>query len=252
MTTTTTATLPTAPLTHERAMALQSAELTVTLRLLQGLDADQWATNVPDCPAWDVRMMYLHVLGACEGAATRENLHQMRRAWLRRRREGGPLESNLSAVQVAERSALTPAELVERLTTAGPRAVRLRRRLPGLLRRISMQVDGPVVERWRLGYLVDTIYLRDLWMHRLDTCRALGIAAELTADHDGAIVADIVAEWARRHGKPFRLLLTGPAGGSFDAGDDGESYSLDALDFCRMVSGRLAPTGPLLATVIPF
>ena len=33
-----------------------------------------------DCPAWDIRAMYQHVLGACEaGASIRENVHQLRR-----------------------------------------------------------------------------------------------------------------------------------------------------------------------------
>ena len=50
-------------------------------------------------------------------------------------------------------------------------------------------------------------------MHRLDIARATGHAPVLTADHDGVIVADVVAEWARRHGRPYRLELTGPAGG---------------------------------------
>ena len=36
---------------------------------------------VPACPDWDVREMYLHVLGTCEaGASMRENVHQRRRA----------------------------------------------------------------------------------------------------------------------------------------------------------------------------
>lgn len=62
--------------------------------------------------------MYLHVLGACEGAAMREMAHQMRAATRRQKREGGLLEANLSAVQVADRIALTPDELVERLAAA--------------------------------------------------------------------------------------------------------------------------------------
>ena len=44
----------------------------------------------------------------------------------------------------------------------------------------------------------------------------------LTADHDGVIVADVVAEWARRHGQPYQLKLTGPAGGSWTSGTGGE------------------------------
>jgi hypothetical protein len=128
-------------------------------------------------------------------------------------------------------------------------------RTPGFLRRhASLAVDGPVHERWKLGYLIDTIYLRDLWMHRIDAARAAGQPPDLTADHDGRIVADITAEWARRHGQPFLLDLTGPAGGSY-ARDPGtpnaERLSLDAVEFCRTLAGR-APAAGLLTTIVPF
>jgi hypothetical protein len=60
------------------------------------------------------------------------------------------------------------------------------------------------------------IITRDPWMHRLDLARATGQDLVLTADHDGVMVADVVAE--RRHGQPYRLELTGPAGGSWRSG----------------------------------
>ena len=132
--------------------------------------------------------------------------------------------------------------------------------MPALLRRVPIPVDGPVVERWSLGYLIDLIYLRDAWMHRIDTTRATGREPVLTADHDGRIVADVVAEWARRHGQPFALELTGPAGGTFrspapEVGDGGtdtpSTITLDAVAFCRTLSGRVPGEG-LLATVVPF
>lgn len=45
-------------------------------------------------------------------------------------------------------------------------------------------------------------------MHRLDIAVATGTEPRLTAEHDGVIVADVVAEWADRHGKDFELTLT--------------------------------------------
>ena len=83
---------------------------------------------------------------------------------------------------------------------------------------MRIAIDAPVVESWRLGYLIDIIYLRDLWMHRIDTARATGAELVLTPEHDGVIVADVVAEWARRHQQPFTLELTGAAGGSSPPG----------------------------------
>ena len=243
-----------APLTHEEAMRLQADELDCTLALLRTLDDAAWSAQT-DCPAWDVSAMYKHVLGACEaGASMRENIHQLLRARAYRKRHGGPLEAALSSLQVSERADLTPAQIVERLAAIAPKTVRGRTRTPALRNHAKMAIDGPVIETWTLGYLIDTIYLRDLWMHRVDTARALDRPAELRPDHDGRIVADVVAEWGRRHGQPFVLELTGPAGEAYarDQRHPGaEHISMDAVEFCRTLAGRQRATG-LLATVVPF
>ena len=128
--------------------------------------------------------------------------------------------------------------------------------MPAPLRRwVRLKVDGPVVERWSLGYLIDTIYLRDLWLHRVDASRATGRTLQLTADHDGRIVADVVAEWARRHGQPFVLHLGGPAGGEYRSSTErtgaAPELEMDAVEFCRTVGGRVDGAG-LLTTVVPF
>ena len=68
---------------------------------------------------------------------------------------------------------------------------------------------------------------------------------QLTADHDGRLVADIVAEWADIHGQPFELVLDGPAGGKFVQGVAGERVEIDTLDFIRTLSGRLPGAGIL-------
>ena len=94
--------------------------------------------------------------------------------------------------------------------------------------------DGALGDRVSHGHDLH----RDTWMHRGDIARATGRELVLTPDHDGRIVADVVAEWARRHGRPFRLVLEGPAGGEFVQGDDGEQLRLDAVEFCRVLSGR--------------
>lgn len=243
------------PITHHEAMRLQSQELACTLAMLRSLDDTAWKTAT-DCPAWDIRAMYQHVLGACEaGASMRENVHQLHRARRHRKQCGGPLEAALSKVQVRERRDLVPSQIVERLAAIAPKTVRGRSRTPALVRNhAKLAVDGPVFETWKLGYLIDTIYLRDLWMHRVDIAHALSCRLELSVDHDARIVADIVAEWARRHGKPFLFELTGPAGGTY-AHDpdfpDAEHISLDAIEFCRTLAGREHASG-LLTTVVPF
>lgn len=242
-------------LTHHEAMRRQAHELECTIALLRSLDDAAW-TAATDCPAWDVRAMYLHVLGACEaGASIRENAHQLRQARAYRKHHGGPLEAALSAVQVRERAHLRPAQIVGRLAAIAPKTVRGRTRTPALVRdHARLAVDGPVYETWKLGYLIDTIYLRDLWMHRVDAARAVSRPLEPSADHDGRIVADVVAEWARRHGKPFELELTGPAGSRYVHNPElpeSERISLEAVEFCRTLAGRRPATG-LLATIVPF
>ena len=103
----------------------------------------------------------------------------------------------------------------------------------------------------RLGHLMDVIYTRDVWMHRVDIARATGRPLELDAAVDGRVVEDVVAEWAARHRQPFSLRLTGPAGGGFHVQDGGQSLELDAVEFCRAVSGRFSGGG-LLDVLILF
>jgi uncharacterized protein (TIGR03083 family) len=243
-----------APLTHAQGMALFATELQRNLDLMRALNEPAWSAQT-ECPDWDVRRMYLHVLGACEsGASTRELMHQMRTARGYQKRNGGPLEAALSATQVAERIDLTPAQLMSRFEAIAPTTVRKRTKMPALMRKATMKVDGPVMEQWSLGYLIDTIYLRDAWMHRVDVTRATGAALVLSPGHDGRIVADVVAEWARRHGQPFTLTLTGPAGGTFTGGRPSDAdpvIEMDAVEFCRVLAGR-SPGEGLLATIVPF
>ena len=87
--------------------------------------------------------------------------------------------------------------------------------------------------------------------------RATGRGRGLTAGHDDRLVADVVAELARRYGRPFTLTLTGAAGGEFVAGDgSGEHVTIDAVELCRVLSGRppldAQPRTGLLATEVPF
>ncbi|HEX7162912.1 MAG TPA: hypothetical protein VF223_16965 [Trebonia sp.] len=115
----------------------------------------------------------------------------------------------------------------------------------------SADPAGTSPERWAYGYLTDVIGTRDTWMHRSDIAEATGRPMVLTTDHDGLIVADVVREWAARHGQSCSLTLNGPAGGSWTWGQGGPGYELDAVQFCRILSRRGQGEG-LLATAVPF
>jgi uncharacterized protein (TIGR03083 family) len=232
------------------AMTLADTAYQQFLAQLRGLSDDDWSRPT-ECPDWDVRAIASHVLAQAEMAASvREGVRQARAA----RRRGGVLIDALTALQVAEHNGLSPAEVVERFAATAPKAARARRRAPWLLRRLPMP-DKPVVngqtEVWSLGYALDVVLTRDTWMHGIDISRATGRAAPLTPEHDGVLVADVVAEWAQRHAQQCQLHLTGPAGGAWTFGSGGPTLELDAVEFCRILSGRGRSTG-LLTTEVPF
>jgi uncharacterized protein (TIGR03083 family) len=237
-------------LERPEAIALAAAENERVLELLTSLDESDWSKPT-DCALWDVRALAAHVLGGMEAFATfREFVHQMRAG--KKAAGDGPFIDGMTAVQVHERAALSSAQLLERLASVGPRAARGRSRFPALLRRMPMKQDvAGVEETWRMGYLLDVVLTRDTWMHRVDLARATGHTIVLTPDHDGRIVADVVAEWARRHGQPFDLHLEGPAGGTYISGQDGETITLDAVEFCRILAHRATGAG-LLTYEVPF
>ena len=236
-------------LDRRTAMRLAEAEYGRYLDQIRALDDDDW-TRRTECPAWDGRAMTAHVLGMAEMVASvREQLRQNLAAG----GAGGGIDA-LTGLQVRERADLGPAELIDRLTRMAPRAARGRRRTPAPVRLLPIpekQVVGEEREWWSIGFLTDVVLTRDTWMHRGDVARATGRALRLTPDHDGVLVADVVAEWAARHGRPYRLHLTGPAGGAWSAGDGGPEIELDAVEFCRVLSGR-APGEGLLGQQVPF
>ncbi|WP_207008210.1 maleylpyruvate isomerase family mycothiol-dependent enzyme [Nocardioides aromaticivorans] len=241
-------------LDHRTAMALAADEYARFADTVAGLDAAAW-TRPTACTLWDVRQLTAHVVGMAEMAAgLREGARQRRIAGADAAAKGIAFIDALTDVQVRERADHTPARLTDDMRKVGPRAARGRRMAPSFVRRRDMGVPQTVQgvdEHWALGFLVDVILTRDTWMHRSDLAEATGTAMVLTPDHDGAIVADVVAEWAGRHLQPYRLVLTGPAGGEWGAGTGGETIEMDAVQFCRVLSGRGEGSG-LLATEVPF
>ena len=240
--------------TDARDVAVGAYERLLTL--LQGLEPDDWSART-ECPAWDVADMVGHLIGAARANASfRETIRQQ--LWARRHRrafDGNDLDA-MNALQVQEHADLGPSERIAALRAMAPKAVEHRMRFPRPLRRIRVPLaqtgstaDG-MPTSLQLGQLMAVIYTRDVWLHRIDIARATGRPLELD-ELDGRVVEDVVAEWAARHGQPFRLTLSGPAGGGFRQGDGGPSLELDAVEFCRTLSGR-APSDGLLATCVLF
>ena len=233
------------------AMRLAATEYARFLDVLRSLSAHEW--SLPTCNAgWDIRAMVGHVTGMTHmSASLLEQMIQTRAT----KKRGGVFIDALTAVQVERTARFGIDELVERFADLGPKAAAKRARTPALLRTRTMPekflINPPEPEAWTFGYLLDVILTRDTWMHRSDLAAATGHAMTLTAEHDGVLVADVAAEWAGRHGQPCTLTLTGPAGGTWTWGAGGPSYELDAVEFCRILSGRGTGDG-LLTTQVPF
>jgi uncharacterized protein (TIGR03083 family) len=235
------------------AMRLADTEYDRVVSLLSTLSPAQWSKPT-DCPAWDVRAMAGHVLGMAQMAATLpETVRQQIGSQRRANKEGTRLIDALTALQVEKNAGLEPRELVEQMRRIGPKAVKARRRVPAFIRGRAMpglQDVGDRQEAWTFGYLFDVILTRDPFMHRIDISRATGVPMRADPAHEGVLIDDVVREWAERHAAPYRLVLTGPAGGRWSRGD-AEQTQLDAFDFCRVLSGRAPATGSLTEQV-PF
>jgi uncharacterized protein (TIGR03083 family) len=240
-----------APLGHDEAMGLATAEYDRLLAVVDELRDDDWSRPT-DCVEWDVKSMLGHILGALElQADPDERTRQLTAAAAAAAETGGLRLDAMTALQVREHAGLTPDELRDALHEAAPRGLAARRATTQAMRDTPYDPQLPGESGWTMGYLNDVVLTRDPWIHRVDICRATGRQPELSAGHDGCIVADVVADWARRHGEQFTLTLSGPAGGAYIAGDGGDDLHLDAVDFCRTLSGRERASG-LLATRITF
>jgi uncharacterized protein (TIGR03083 family) len=231
----------------ERAEArtLADTEFARFAQLAASLTPDEWATAT-DCTGWDVRKMVLHVLGSGDAqASVREFVHQMRRGIpLNKVIDSNHWVDGLNELQIRERDHLSNDEIVARLGAVGPTAVKGRWGTPPPMRYLPIPF-GPPIGWTPLKYLLDVGFTRDTWAHRIDIHAAIGRPMQLTADHDGRLVADIVSEWADVYDQPFELVLEGPAGGKFSRGTGGERVEIDALEFIRTLSGRLPGTGVL-------
>lgn len=218
-----------------------SAEYGALLAQVRALDPDHWAAQT-DCTEWTVRDMVAHLAGASEDAVRLGvNLRHMAGAVRRLRADDTrDLAGHLCDLQIERRAAMSTAELqadLERWAEGAPRA---RRRQPALLRAVRLPAFAGLRPGARLGYLLDVIYTRDLWMHRIDLTRATGQQMP-TSTAEGEVVAQVVrdldAEWI---GPAFELVLTGRGAGGWVIGEGAVAGRLegDAVAVMRSLSGR--------------
>jgi uncharacterized protein (TIGR03083 family) len=233
---------------HAEAMDLTVVEHDRFYTVLDQLEDDDWSYPT-DCPGWDVRAVAVHVLASAEAQASpKELIRQLKDG----RKLGYPRwRDRANAAQLAERANLKTSELTDRWASASYRALHARQRIPSALlslRLLPLGVLDGVRLGWKpVGYLYGIGFTRSTWMHRLDIAQATGREAQLSPEHDGRMIADMVAEWATTHLEPFTLRLSGAAGGKFvrDQENPGEVIELDAIEFARILTGRAPGDGVL-------
>jgi uncharacterized protein (TIGR03083 family) len=236
---------------HDEAMQLATVECERLLAVADDLRDEQWLVQT-ECPDWNVKQMLGHVLGMLEAQSDGdERMRQFKIATGIAEQTGGRRLDAMTALQVREHASLSSDALRRALHDAVPRGLAGRTATTPEQRAAAYSSGLPGEDAWTFGYLFDIVLTRDPWIHRVDICRAIERDMELTSEHDGRIVADVVADWARRHRQPFTLTLSGPAGDRFTSGTGGPDLGLDAVEFCRILSGRAAGSG-LLATSVPF
>lgn len=233
-------------LTHPEAAEMAVFELERFLTLVESLAPADWEQPTA-CLLWNVRQMVAHVTGAAAGYARWPQFKRQYSLFVQRpyRQAGFSLLDAVNQIQVDDRSSATPADLLAELREVGPRAIATRKRLPTVV--LALPLPLPVLGIVPLGYLTDLIYTRDMWMHRLDICRASGCEMVQTSRHDGRITALVVRDLARKltpklAGQAVVYELTGTSGGCWSLGENTSpraTITMDALDFHRLASGRL-------------
>ncbi len=236
------------PLSHREAMGMATLELERFLALVTSLSEDAWEQPTA-CPRWNVRQMLAHVTGSAASWARwsefkRQNSLKVQRPY---RVSGLSFLDSLNQIQVNDRAAAPPAALIDELRTVGPRAIATRARLPVLLR--ALRVPLPALGLVPVGYLTDLIYTRDMWMHRLDLCRATGREMVMTPEHDGRIVSLVMRDVAKKLTATLRNTsmvyhLSGGIDGTWQLGakvPPATTLHLDVVNFNLLASGRLTP-----------
>ncbi|WP_344312183.1 maleylpyruvate isomerase family mycothiol-dependent enzyme [Fodinicola feengrottensis] len=222
---------------RDQAANAAEAEGDAILAVLRRI-GDHWQQPT-DCVGWSVRDITAHLVGQAEDLASLFTVTRRIRHGRRHFPDRIELDA-LTAQQIADHTEDSGPQLVTAFATAWPRALRSVRRMPAVIRNRTIRPGIPDPPRWTIGYLQDIIYSRDLWMHRVDLCRATD-QPMVFDDHDrwivNEVIRDLAASWT---GPAVTLELTGPAGDKFQLGDSAPTGHVraDAVDFLRGLSGR--------------
>jgi len=223
---------------RDHAAAIAKAESQATLAVLERLGDGDWQRPT-DCTEWDVRALVSHLVAQFEDSVNLRTMLRRRSLGRRRYPDKDTLDAHM-AVQVDDHAGKSGPALVEQFALLWPRAVKARRGTPALVRWVKVSPGIAGAPRMSLGYMVDILFTRDLWMHRVDLAQAVGQPL-VTGDHDRHIVEQIVRDLALGwDSAPIALELTGAAGGCWllGSGDPVATVRADAVAYMRALSGR--------------
>lgn len=234
--------LPAAPSATEisrpsraRAHEVAVAELDAMLDLLRSLSSDDWGRPT-DCDEWDVHRLVSHLAGTCEDSA---HLGQMiRRFFKALRTKGVDLIDAMNASQVDERSGSSPDRLVAEMEEVGPKAVRVRGKMPAPLRAVRIPLGS--LGMTSVAFLNDVLYTRDMWTHRMDIALATGRELEYRG-HETEIVEQVILDLGRSwDARSCVIELEGYVSGAWSLGDGdpAATATVDCVDYMRALSGR--------------
>lgn len=234
-TTTRAATLP--PPDRQEAARVATAQHDAMLSLLRKLDDHEW--DLPtDCARWTVRDIVGHLVGALVESARLPTAVRHAVNGRRKHRDLSPLDA-LNEAQVDDRRGWPAERLIADFERFAPKAVAARRRTPEVIRRrtlpAAMAPAGTTV-----AHLFDVIYSRDTWMHRVDIARATSrpLPTDKTdADVVACVVRDLDLTW---QGPAVHLELSGAGTWLLGTGNPVASVRTDAVEYCRLLSGRPA------------
>lgn len=229
-----------APIARAEVDTLALEEWKRLLDFADRFDADDWDKPTM-CTAWTVRDMLAHQAGAYAAYAS---FAEFRRQYLNLPSKNRLPEDVINEIQIADRKHKTNTELLAEIREKGPRTIHNRHRVPFFVRAISLpRPDGTTLS---LAHMLDVIYARDTWMHRIDLARATGRAMKLTREHDGRMVELVMRDvnhlLAPKLGSDaLDVELTGTAGGAWRIGkatDARATIRMDAVEFNIYASGR--------------
>jgi uncharacterized protein (TIGR03083 family) len=226
---------------HAHAGAVLRPEVDAMHKLLRALATSEWLLPT-ECAGWKVRDIVAHVIGNAEVTLDSDLMAQRISEGTTRYPELYRLDAmNERAVDAwRDRDA---TELVAEFARLWQRVLEVLPEMPESAREQTFDTGYPGASPISLGYIVDVVLARDLWMHRVDICRASGRAFP-SHDHDRAVVEQVLRDlddsWAA---PPIVLELTGVVTGDWQIGTDGPVATVqgDTLEVMRNLSGRTDP-----------